>query len=450
MKRLSIQLKITLWYSLVMIIVSAAVLVIMTSVSQEILARDITQRITSTVNGLSRRLQGPDGSGGKMPKLGLYEQGVHMEIYDSGYNLITGHIPFALDDAAGFADNAMKTFSDGENKFYIYTKEVRRPSQSSLWIRGVVSVSDENFAIQSAAKTNIILTVVFLLIAMAGGYLITKRALAPVGRISQTAQKIIESQDLSQRIRIGTGTDEIHALANTFDHMLEKIEQMVEHEKQFTSDASHELRTPVAVILSECEYMAECAKTYDEMRESAASIQTQAEKMSKLISELLMISRMDKNTLQASFETVDISELLEFVCDEQIEIHTEDIALHRNIEPGITASADRFLLARLCINIISNAYTYGRPGGNITVSLRQDAGQVVLKVSDDGIGIAKEHLPKIWERFYQADPARSNEHGNMGLGLSMVKWIAECHHGKMDVESEPGAGSTFTLTIPKQ
>ena len=191
------------------------------------------------------------------------------------------------------------------------------------------------------------------------------------------------------------------------------------------------------------------AKDYDELKSSAVSVKEQAERMSRLISELLTISRMDKNTIQTTFEEVDVSELLEFVCDEQEEIHTENIKLLRQIDEGICARADRLLLIRLCINLISNAYSYGKDGGTVIVSLKSDLNTLTLSVSDDGIGIPPEHLPKIWERFYRVDPSRSeNTNGSMGLGLSMVKWIAECHGGSVSVTSVPNAGSTFTFTMP--
>ena len=190
------------------------------------------------------------------------------------------------------------------------------------------------------------------------------------------------------------------------------------------------------------------ASSYDEIKDLACEVKKEAERMSKLISELLTISRMDKNTLKLSFETVDISELLDFICDEQQEIHDNGIKLHKNIPEGITVNADRYMLARLFINLISNAYSYGVEGGNITVTLTQDNENIYVGVEDDGIGIAPENIPKIWERFYQVDPSRT-DNGNMGLGLSMVKWIAECHNGRINVKSDLGKGSIFTFIMPK-
>lgn len=444
---MSVKLKITLWYTIVIAILSGVVLTVITSIGEDMLERDISGRIVRTVDDFSRRITAPPSRGGA-PQPGFYEQGVHMAVYNGEHELTEGSIPFELGEEPEFEDGALRTIEHDGEKYYVYTKALRGRGSDGYCLMGVVSVSDESYALRSAARTNMIFTVILIVTASIGGYFILRRALSPVKKITAAAKEISEGSDLSKRIRIGAGTDEIHELANTFDAMLDRIEQTVEREKQFTSDASHELRTPVAVVLSECEYMTDCAKTAEEFRESAYSIKDQAERMSKLISELLTISRMDRNTIKTEFEEVDISELLTFVCDEQEEIQRSDITLIRQIPEGIKANADRFLLARLFINLISNAYSYGKTGGHVAVTLTETADTVTAAVEDDGIGISEEYLPKIWERFYQADSSRTSG-GNMGLGLSMVKWIAACHGGEVTAESESGRGSTFTFTMPK-
>ena len=289
-----------------------------------------------------------------------------------------------------------------------------------------------------------------IVVAAAGGYIIVGRILTPVKKIRETADEISESRDLTRRIGMSDGGDEFHSLAGSFDRMLDRIQQTVEREKQFTSDASHELRTPVAAILSSCEYMTGYAESMDDMRDSAEGIKRETERMSKLISELLMISRMDKNTLKASMEKIDLGELVSFVCDEQEEINRSgSITLHRDISEGIFVLADRYMLARLAINLISNAYTYGRDGGNITVSLTESGGCAALEVADDGIGISAEDIPRTWERFYRVDASRTaTDKQNMGLGLSIVSQIAAFHGGDVQVESENGKGSKFTFKMP--
>ncbi|MBQ7900439.1 MAG: HAMP domain-containing histidine kinase, partial [Clostridia bacterium] len=441
-----------IWYTLVMIVASGILLTAMTSLSRDMVSRDITARLVEVVNNAGMRpMGGPMGRMRPMPDFRMYENGVHLVIYDSEFNPAEGQqLPFGITDEMDFVHDEVRTKNYDGNKYYVYDREMKSPGeQDSFWIKGIVSASDEEYAINSALKNNIILTVVLVLVAALGGYFIISRAFVPVNRIRETAKEISESTDLSRRIGLGGGRDEIHALADTFDEMLDRIENTLEREKQFTSDASHELRTPVAVILSECEYMKACAKTAEDYDESVDSVQRQAERMQKLISELLTISRMDKNTLQLSFEETDISELLSFVCDEQEEIHEGNITLERNIPEGITATVDRFLLARVFINLISNAYRYSNEDGKIKVVLEQDKERIVFTVEDNGIGISEEHIDKIWERFYQVDGARTaDESGSMGLGLSMVKWIAKSFGGSASVESEPGKGSKFRFEFP--
>lgn len=450
MKKMTVKLKIVIWYTAAITVISAIVLIAMTSLSRDMIERDLIGRITRTVTDSSRQAFSPDGKMHLRPDFKFYQNGVHMVLYDGNADIIGGQVPFGIEDSIDFDDDNLRRLKLGGNEYYIYDRAIRHhEADNEYWMRGIISVSDENGAAGAVAKNNLLLTILLILLSSAGGYFIVKKAFVPVDKISKTAKQISESSDLSQRINIGNGNDEIYRLANTFDEMLDRIEQAFEREKQFTSDASHELRTPAAVILSECEYMLDCASTDEEFRESALSVKRQAEKMSKLISELLTISRMDKNTLKAEFENTDISELLSFVCDEQEEIHDGATQLIRNIPDGIFAEADRFLIARLFINLISNSYQYIGNGNQITVSLASDDRNVVCSVKDNGIGISSENIPKIWERFYQADNSRTAD-GSMGLGLSMVKWISDCHNGTLSVTSEPGKGSEFVFTLPKK
>ncbi len=448
MRKLSIKLKITLWYTVIMIIVSSAVLIAMTSLSAGLIKRSVSDRIISTANNFAHEIE-MSRDIRAIPKFKFYNNGVHMVLFDNSFNVAGGQIPFGISDKLTCLDNGVRLETYNDNDYYVFDRRLIKHNGNIYWIKCFSPASDMTNSINSLAKNNLMLIIIMIIAASVGGYVIIGKILTPVDKIRQTAEKISESNDLSQRISLPDGNDEFHKLASSFDKMLEKVEQTVKREKQFTQDASHELRTPIAAIISSCEYMTDYAKTYEDIKESAEGVKKEAQRMSKLISELLTISRMDNNTIRLNFEAFDFGELLEFVCDEQEEIHSENITLHKNIAKNVTVTADRFMLARLCINLISNAYTYGKDNGNITVTLTQNADNVIMSVSDDGIGIAEENLPKIWERFYQADPSRTvGENGNMGLGLSMVRWIAECHNGKITVSSTLGKGSTFTFVIP--
>ena len=483
MRRISLKARLTLWYTILMVGVSAIVLTFVTSFSQNMINKNYEERIVTAVDGMMMQMRGrpdnrrnegnprndgmppnddnpPRDEGNRPPNNGdmrrrdnmpkFYDRGVHMVVLDENKNVIGGQIPFSITDELDFREGVVRTESYDGNRYLVYDKELKMPDNNTAYIKGFISIDEDNYAVASVVRNNLILTAILILIAAIGGYFIASRALAPVGIMNRTAKSIIKSKDLSKRINVGKSTDEISELAQTLDEMLDEIQSAFEREQQFTSDASHELRTPIAVIMAECEYMLDCAETVEELKGSAESIKEETERMSKLVSELLTISRMDRDTLKLDFEKTDLSDLVNFVCGEQEEINDRSITLERNIAPDITANTDRFMIARLFVNLISNAYKYNSENGKITVSLYEKDNNIVFSVSDTGIGIRGEDLPKIWERFYQVDPSRTaNENGSMGLGLSMVKWIAEKHGGFVTAESEIGKGSTFTFVMPE-
>lgn len=244
------------------------------------------------------------------------------------------------------------------------------------------------------------------------------------------------------------GNDEFAKLSRAFDGMLERLERAFEQEKRFTSDVSHELRTPLTVIRTQCE-LALQESDPQEQRRSLLSIQAQAEKLSYMVKELLTLSRMDANTQPIQMEQVDLGATLELVAESlATAARAKGITLHPKAEPGCVLEADEMLMMRMLINLTSNAIQFGRPGGNVWMELRHREEWLDCKIRDDGIGMTQAQLPHIWERFWQADPARAGEDGSSGLGLSMVAWIIQTHHGQVQVQSEWGGGTEFWIQLP--
>ncbi len=470
-KKLSVKLQIIIWYIFSMIFISGIVLIAMNSFSEKMIEKDIGDRLIGTVSSkalmlTSKRINLHDninlGEIGENPSFNklknilssinfnYYEDGVYMAIYDTNTNLIVGNMPFEINSNFAFKNNFLRQTEHDGNRYYEYDKEINI-ADSIYYLKGISLVSDKSLFSKSVVTNNVILSVTMIFVASIGGYLILSRAFNPVDKITEIAKEISESNDLSRRININSNNrnDEIYRLASIFDKMLDKLEYNFEKEKQFTSDASHELRTPVSVIMSECEFAEECANDIEDYKESISSIKNQALRMSKLISELLTISKMDKDTLQTNFEKIDLSELLSFVCDEQEEINGTNVSLIRNIPENIIINADRFLITRALINLISNAYQYIGDGNKIEVNLKIQGNHTIFFVKDNGIGISKDHLPRIWERFYQVDTSRTaKENNGAGLGLSMVKWIVHCHNAEIFVESNLEEGTKFTIKFP--
>ena len=237
-------------------------------------------------------------------------------------------------------------------------------------------------------------------------------------------------------------------MANTFDTMFDRLQNSFENEVRFTSDVSHELRTPIAVIMSQAEFGKEDSSSLEESKKTFEIILKEAKKMSLLVSQLLTLARMDKGDQKLRLEKVNLSELADIAIESQRgNANLKNINISSDISPDIYATVDETMIMRVFINLISNAITYGKENGNIFIKIFKSEEKIVSIIKDDGIGISKEHIDKIWNRFYQVDPSRNNSN-NSGLGLSMVKGIIEAHKGIISIESEIGFGSVFTFEIP--
>ena len=289
----------------------------------------------------------------------------------------------------------------------------------------------------------------FIIIAALGGIFITKKAFKPIDKIIETANSINNGNDLSKRINLKKASGEVAKLGQTFDSMFDRLEESFEKEKQFTSDASHELRTPVSVIISQAEYALELDNK-KELKSCIKVILQQGKLMSSCISQLLMFTRADKGVEVASFEKINISELIDIIIEEiSYSNEKKDIKLLHNIEDNIFIKGDQTLITRMIINIISNGINYSKENGYVKTDVFKKNSKVYINISDNGIGISKDDLNKIWNRFYRAEKSRSKSSSlNLGLGLPMVKWIVNIHGGDIHATSKLNIGSKFSITLP--
>lgn len=465
MKRLSIKLRVTIWFTLIMLLAASFIFYIMVFHRQSQIRTEAEQNLKQSVNSFYQVMKNPpDNNKPDEPlpdnappreqrfpdgmdrladgKTKMYGGGVHIAVYNENQEIMQGQIPFEL-GTLDFEDSNLRTVTSEGEIYLVYDKQAVLEDGQIVWIKGISNLSSSLDAANLTAGTDYLLILLLIAAAATGGYLIVKRALAPVERMSNTAREIAKSNDLSSRIALGEGRDEIYTLATVLDEMLDQIQTAFQTEQQFTADASHELRTPTAVILSECEFALDYAKTPEDFSESITVIKRQGDKMNRLIGDLLTLSRMDQSRIHVELADTDLSDLLNVICEEQQEIQNKKLICH--IEKGIHVKADASLLARLLINLITNAFSYGNT--TVWVHLHRQDGKAIFQVRDDGDGIPKEELPKIWERFYQVDKSRSQQTGSMGLGLAMVKQIAQLHGGTLEVESTLGQGSIFTYRM---
>ena len=380
------------------------------------------------------------------------DNNVYLALYDTGGNFLYGKVPPGLEQAPQFEDGKIQTVKSGTEQWYVYDVQYEMENGQEFYIRGVVSVTETQKEFLIAVRFAVILLPLTVILTALIGYRLIRRTLLPVRQMTETVQEIQKDGDLSRRIGVSqdTGKDEFYQLAGTFDGMLESLEQAFLRERQFTSDVSHELRTPVSVILAQCEASLNRTDLSEEQRKEILLIRKKAGEMSQMISQLLLLSRADQGRQQLNKEEINISELTEIIVEEQKMLaQRRKIEVHTEIEPDITGYLDESFYIRMLDNLISNAVSYGKEGGNIKVTLHQIPSGVRGTVEDDGIGISRDDQVHIWERFYRVDASRTGkeEGSHSGLGLSMVKWIAQAHGGNVRVESELGKGSCFTFEL---
>ena len=444
MRFITIKTRVTIYFTLMMMLVVALVLVFMLIVGNRVVTNNAEATLLDVVHDNIDDVEYEDGYL-DLDELNLYRHNVYVLVYDEDEQLIGGSGLRHFEGDELFLNGQTREIDIDGDGYLVYDLYVQNP-QGDVWLRGITSTDNSFSAVRVIVILSLVLFPILVLLTAIVGWLIARRAFKPVRQITDTVDAISDGSDLTARIGLKRGRDEIHRLAATFDRMFDRLEHSFNAEKRFASDASHELRTPIAVIIAECEYARQNAKTVEDYEESMEVVERQSRKMSDLVNQLLNITRMDQGTHKISLERANFSELVEVVCDEAATASGRDVALEKDIAPGVYANMDVGLMSRLVQNLVENAFKYTAEGGRVRVSLVSDGQTLSLSVADNGIGIDKKDLPHIWERFWQADSSRGVDRGS-GLGLSMVKQISDAHGGRLSVNSRPGEGSTFTYTM---
>lgn len=326
-------------------------------------------------------------------------------------------------------------------------------------ITGFVPVLRENVTLREAEdqiySENIdrlrywsLLSVVGLALASGvGGYVLSGMMLRPVRDITQAASEI-SATNLSRRINYEGPRDELWDLAHTFDSMIGRLEHSFERQRQFVQDASHELRTPLAAIRTNIEVTEmDPEATPAEYRELLATIKSQTERLTRLSEDLLLLTNDDGANVEK--EPVDLGELaLDVLGQLATSASGRKVSLVPSISGPVEVETSPDLIYRCVLNLVDNAIKYSGEGSTVTVSVRSGPGEGIVRVSDNGVGIAPEDLARVFDRFYRTDKGRSRRVGGTGLGLAIVKELVESLGGHVSAESEPGRGAAFTISLP--
>lgn len=448
MIKLTIRIKIMLWYTLLLLLllglfIPAGYHFVAQSVyrNEESLLKTDAIQVLSTVEVENNSLE-IDGAAS------FFTSGTLVFIYDLNNDLIYNNSDqtwlMELPPDYGGA----RTVKDGRGgRWLVYDREILDNDHVIARIKAARSLKPAENNLRNLETLILIGLPIYILIAMSGGLFIASRALAPIDRINKVAHQIGQG-DLTKRIKLPYTGDEVGRLAGTFDEMLEKLEAAFNREKHFAADASHELRTPLAVILAHAEEALTGKKSLADFRESMKIIEKESKKMRRMVSQLLMLTRGYEDQRRFKMEEINLSVIVRDIADEMAEYARKSgIEILVSADDDIKINADQALITQMLINLIENAIKYNKQGGWIKLRLIKEKDYTGIIVEDNGIGISKEDLPNIFNRFYRADRSRTSE--GTGLGLSIVKWIVEAHRGSIQVNSTLDKGTIFEIRLSK-
>ena len=434
-RKVSLTFKITLWYTTFIVLLIGSLIVGTFLVRDSVVGKNSEKRLIEEVTEIST---GRD-------KFTPFEDGVTLSVYDKDGNLVAGAVPrnFKVND---FSLGVISEYKDVTNNKYLYydleTSSARLGN--GKYVRGVIQITNN---INSWILPLIISigSPFVIIVIMYGGYLIIRSSLKPVRDMTETADAIAKSNDLSKRITIKDGADEVHKLGKVFNEMLETLENSSKRERQFSSDVSHELRTPISVIMAESEYGAKYTDSVEDAKESFDVIERQSKRMTSMINQILELARLDSR-LEIPKEELNLSDRIKYTLEDyKILFDNRNIKLSLNIEENIIVNANDALIMRMIDNLLSNALKYTQTEVKVCLAKRN---RIILEVTDDGIGINDNEKKHIWDRFYKVDKSRTTtEDNSSGLGLSITKKIVELHNGKIAVLDNKPKGTRFVVNL---
>lgn len=340
----------------------------------------------------------------------------------------------------------------GNSHYYVFDRPIIKSDKGMdhkkmiAVVRSVVNRKDISSDYQMLKRTSYICAIVIIILGVVLSLLISRQIVEPIKQICDTAEKIGQEKDLSQRIQYEEGFKEIAILADANNRMLDRLEEMFEKQKQFTSDVAHELKTPVAVVMAECQYAKKHINNKEEFDEELSLIERQIKKTNQIIHQLLQLSRLDQERIQINFEYVDLRDIIEQVCETEKGKDQKMIDIRLHLDKA-EAWVDVGLIMIVIRNLINNSIKYSKENSPVDVYLKKEEKTIKIIVQDYGCGMTESERKQIFDRFYRADKARNSE--GFGLGLSISAKIMEIHHGQIKVASVEQRGSIFTLLLPE-
>jgi heavy metal sensor kinase len=457
LNRVSISFRLTLWFTTVFlcgfVVLSVAMWLGWSYTLADGRDRTLTRRATRAFDVLMNFSAGP-----QEVRYSKYDEFVEatpegnlIHIFD-----LTGHLLYPKTSTAppGFPwPKPPRTSKDQIVNVMFQGKQYRvLQHHATLGARTFLTVVagqlEDNRLMLAQFTVGLVETIPILLLATGlAGYFMSRRVLQPVDKLTNAVLSL-SIGNLSERLPIGNTGDELQRLAETCNDMLSRLETAVVQIKQFTADASHELRSPLSYIRTVSEYALRQKDLTPEIREIFGEILEECGETTRLLEDMLLLARADSGNVDIPFETIELSALVRDSLERartQAEAKRHQLTLQSANGP-FEIRGDRSILRRLIWTLLDNAIKYTPEGGRVDVQMERYGAQVHLRFADTGIGIAPEVVPRVFDRFFRADPSRTQE--GAGLGLAIAKWIADVHHADLSLVSELGVGSAFTVVFP--
>ncbi len=453
LKLKKISWKLTVFYaaifSLVLILLNAGILY---GVKFFLVQLSISQ-IENTSNITAEKIAGTPGEQTALTDPELLDEAQS----NSDINIVIGNPDgIVVNSSDNFAVNGLDIKSNidearkleiGEKHFVVKNIRIMAEGKIKAYLQVVKNMEKDYAFIRLLFILMAIADFLGIIISLFVGYVISRKMLKPIDKITKTAKEISIS-DLNGRIDVGDADDELARLAITFNEMIQRLKISFEKQNQFVSDASHELRTPISVIQGYIGLIDRWGKNdKNVLQESIQAIKNETVSMTELVEKLLFLARGDTGGMKLNKEKFKLYELTQEVIKESGLI-APDHNLNYKIDDMLELYADKRLIKQMLRALIDNSIKFTPKGGEISVHAEAMPNQVKITVSDTGIGIPKEELNSIFDRFYRVDKARTKELGGSGLGLSIVKWIVDSHDGNIRAESFPDRGTSMIITLP--
>ncbi len=476
----SVRVRLTLWYTAVV----AVVLILLAVLTYFLYSRNLAQRTDSNLVELADAFattfhaELSDEIGPNAPRNAAREAMAEHRFRDvffvfqdpEGHPLLSsldlpsagssnGHLTpelFASRDFQALASltgspHAFRTIHGGRDAYRAYVRPLSAGGRTFILV-ALQSLHPQRELLGDIRDSFYLIIPAALLLAAFGGYFLARKSLAPVASMASKA-RTIGAANLHDRLGVSNQRDELGQLAISFNELLDRLEDSFERQRRFIADASHELRTPVAILRGESEVtLSRPDRTPTEYREALTILRDESQRLAHIIEDLFTLTRADAGQYPITPRDFYLDELASDVLRHARSLAlAKEITLTPSIAPELLFHGDEGLIRRLLLNLLDNAIKYTPQGGKVTLECKRQSPQYVVNITDTGPGIPPDLQPRIFERFFRADKARSRsetDSGGAGLGLSIARWIAEAHHGELVLTRSDSSGTTFTVTLP--